>query len=191
MEVKNIGKFIWDTIKLVVIALLIVVPVRVFIFQPFVVNGQSMEPNYHSADYLIVDEVSYRLHTPQRGDVIVFKYPKNPTYKYIKRVIGLPGETVEIRNSQIFITANGVAQKLIESSYLPNLTVESWIKNNNMEALTLGQDQYFVLGDNRNNSSDSRIWGLLPASNIIGKTFVRLSPFEALIKEKGDPSSTY
>lgn len=191
MEVKDIVKYILDTIKLVAIALLIVIPVRFFVFQPFVVNGQSMEPNYHSADYLIVDEVSYRLQSPKRGDVVVFKYPRDPAYKYIKRIIGLPGETIEIIDAQIFITTSGVTQKLVESDYLSEDLINEWFKNNTMEAITLGQDEYFVLGDNRNNSSDSRIWGVLPASNIVGKTFVRLSPFEALIRNEGDPNSIY
>lgn len=191
MELKDIGKYVLDTVKLVAIALLIVIPVRFFVFQPFVVNGQSMEPNYHSADYLIVDEVTYKLHAPQRGDVIVFKYPKDPTYKYIKRIIGLPGETVEISDAQVFITTNGVTQKLDETAYLPESTISTWVRNNTLPAITLKQNEYFVMGDNRNNSSDSRIWGVLPYQNIIGKTFVRLSPFEALVKERGDPNSTY
>jgi signal peptidase I len=191
MELKNIGKYVLDTVKLVAIALLIVIPVRFFVFQPFVVNGQSMEPNYHSADYLIVDEVTYKLHSPQRGDVIVFKYPKDPAYKYIKRIIGLPGETVEIRDAQVFITANGATQKLDETTYLPETTISTWARNNTMPPVTLKQNEYFVMGDNRNNSSDSRIWGVLPYQNIIGKTFVRLSPFEALVREKGDPNSIY
>ncbi len=191
MEVKDIVKYILDTVKLVAIALLIVIPVRFFVFQPFVVNGQSMEPNYHSADYLIVDEVSYRLQAPKRGDVIVFKYPRDPAYKYIKRIIGLPGETIEIVDAQIFITTAGVTQKLVESAYLSEDLINEWFKNNTMDAITLGQNEYFVLGDNRNNSSDSRIWGVLPISNIVGKTFVRLSPFEALIQDEGDPNSIY
>ena len=95
-QVKSFFSFSFDVIKIVVIALAIVLPIRYFLFQPFVVKGASMEPNYHNGDYLIVDEISYRFNDPQRGDVIVFEYPNNRKERYIKRIIGLPGETVSI-----------------------------------------------------------------------------------------------
>lgn len=189
MEVKKAATNFWDILKLVIIALLIVIPIRFFVFQPFIVSGQSMEPNYHSSDYLIVDEVSYKIHEPQRGDVIVFKYPKNPAYKYIKRIIGLPGETIEIKNAEIFITANGVTAKLDESSYLSSLVINSWNRMANMAPVALGVNQYFVLGDNRNNSSDSRVWGVLPAKNIVGKTFFTFSVLGTLMNDENP--STY
>jgi signal peptidase I len=148
-----------------------------------------MEPEYHSSDYLIVDEVSYRIHAPQRSDVIVFKYPKNPAYKYIKRIIGLPGETIEIKNAQIFITSNGTTIKLDESSYLPASVTDSWTRMAGMPAIKLSAGEYFVLGDNRNNSSDSRVWGVLPAKNIIGKTFFTFSILGTLMQ--GQNPSTY
>ena len=183
MEVKKVGTNIWDILKLVIVALLIVIPIRYFVFQPFIVSGQSMEPNYHSSDYLIVDEVSYKIGTPQRDDVIVFKYPKNPAYKYIKRIIGLPGETVEIKNAKIFITSNGTITRLDESAYLPIEATNAWERVANMAPVKLGDDQYFVLGDNRNNSSDSRVWGVLPFQNIIGKTFFTFSILGTIKKE--------
>jgi signal peptidase I len=184
MEGKKLIANIWDIGKLALIALLIVMPIRIFIFQPFVVNGQSMEPNYHSSDYLIIDEISYRFNAPQRGDVVVFKYPKNPDFKYIKRIIGLPGETIEIKNKEIFITNNQNTFKLDESAYLPALVFDAWERIDNMDPVILGLDEYFVLGDNRNNSSDSRIWGVLPAKNIVGKIFCQLSPFETITGRK-------
>jgi signal peptidase I len=189
MEVKKTAQNVWDITKLVIIALLIVIPIRLFVFQPFIVNGQSMEPNFHSSDYLIVDELSYRFNQPQRGDVIVFKYPKNPTYKYIKRIIGLPGETVEIRDASIYITSNGTTLKLDESKYLPQTTINSWQRMADMPAITLSNDQYFVLGDNRNNSSDSRVWGILPKKNIVGKDFFTFSVLGFFIKDQSN--STY
>jgi signal peptidase I len=121
--------------------------------------------------------------------VIVFKYPKNPTYKYIKRIIGLPGETVEIRDASIYITSNGTTLKLDESKYLPQTTINSWQRMADMPAITLSNDQYFVLGDNRNNSSDSRVWGILPKKNIVGKDFFTFSVLGFFIKDQSN--STY
>lgn len=184
MEVKKAATNLWDILKLVIIALLIVIPIRFFVFQPFIVSGQSMEPNYHSSDYLIVDELSYRVNAPQRGDVVIFKYPKNPSYKYIKRIIGLPGETIEIKNAEVFITVNNVTVKLDESSYLPAILAGSWTRMNNMAPITLGAGQYFVMGDNRNNSSDSRVWGVLPRENIVGKNFFTFSVLGVMTKDQ-------
>ena len=173
---KSILIFIWEMSKIVIIALLIVVPIRYFIFQPFFVRGQSMEPNFQNGDYLIVDEVSYRLGDPQRGDVVVFKYPLNPSQRYIKRIIGLPGEMVEIKDGKIDVyDRNGVPQVLDELNYLP----ESITTSGNID-FQLTDSQYFVLGDNRDLSSDSRRWGALPRENIIGRVFLRVWPFAAL-----------
>ena len=103
---KSFFLFIWEITKIVVIALLIVVPIRYFLFQPFFVRGQSMEPNFEDGNYLIVDELSFRLRDPQRGEVIVFKYPNNPSQRYIKRIVGLPGETIEIKDGKVIIFEN-------------------------------------------------------------------------------------
>lgn len=147
-----------------------------------------MEPNFHSGDYLIVDEFTYNfIEEPQRGDVIVFKYPLNPNYKYIKRIIGLPGETLKIESGQIVIaTASGEEITLDESEYLDDEDISEWMISNNLSEKVLGENEYFVLGDNRNGSSDSRKWGTLPAENIQGKVFVRLSPLEPLSQKVYD-----
>jgi len=97
---KSFLSFIWEIAKIVIIALLIVIPIRYFIFQPFFVKGQSMEPTFENGDYLIIDEISYRFRAPQRGEVIVFKYPENPSQRYIKRIVGLPRETIEINDGE-------------------------------------------------------------------------------------------
>jgi len=169
--------FVWEIAKIVIIALLIVMPIRYFLFQPFFVKGQSMEPNFENGDYLIVDELSYRFREPQRGEVIVFKYPEDPTQRYIKRVIGLPGETVEIKDGKITISNQQGAQVLDESDYL-----SSDVQTMGDIKVTVGQNQYFVLGDNRYASYDSRRWGLLPEEDIIGRVFARPWPFAALAK---------
>jgi signal peptidase I len=171
--------FVWELVKIIVIALAIVIPVRYYLFQPFFVRGQSMEPNFENGDYLIVDELSYRLRAPERGEVIVFKYPNDTTQRFIKRIIGLPGETVEITNGQIKIYDPGSAtpKLLNEAGYLSVLIFTS----GNIKR-TLGQDEYFVLGDNRPVSSDSRIWGIVPKKDIIGRVYFRAWPVQEASK---------
>jgi len=181
MESKEVLTFLLDSLKILLIALAIVIPVRVLLFQPFMVKGSSMEPNYHSSDYLIIDELSYRLRDPQRGEVIVFKYPLNTSYRYIKRIIGLPGETIEIKNGEVFVSrANGEPQKINEDLYLSAKVKAEW-GSTNFAPLTLKQDEYFVMGDNRKYSSDSRVWGVLPIKDITGRVLLRFSLYEVLV----------
>lgn len=170
---KNIFSFFWEIIKVVVLALVIVIPIRYFIFQPFLVKGQSMEPNFETGDYLIIDELSYRFRNPQRGEVIVFKYPQNPSQRYIKRIIGLPGETIEIKNNKVMINN----KELDERNYLP-ISIQT--PGNTL--ITLAENEYFVLGDNRLASYDSRRWGPLPKKDIIGRVLIRAWPLTALAK---------
>jgi len=174
---KSFFAFIWEISKIVIIALVIVIPIRYFLFQPFFVMGQSMEPNFENGDYLIVDEISYRFKDPQRGEVLVFKYPENPSQRYIKRIVGLPGETIEIKDGKITIYKDGGKWTLDESSYLP-----SSLETPGHTQTTLEKNEYFVLGDNRYLSSDSRRWGPLPRENIIGRVFLRAWPITALAK---------
>lgn len=180
MQLKEVVDFLTDSLKILVIALLIVIPIRTFLFQPFIVKGSSMEPNYFSSDYLIIDELSYDIRSPERGEVVVFKYPLNPSLKYIKRIIALPGETVEIKDGEILITKGEESFKIDESIYLSEDRLDNWSINNNISPVTLEENQYFVMGDNRNYSSDSRKWGLVPFDNITGRVLMRFSPFEIL-----------
>ena len=136
-----------------------------------------MEPNFKNGDYLVVDEISYRFADPNRGDVIVFKFPGDPKQRYIKRIIGIPGETVKIEEGKITISNQEKSWVLDESNYLP-----SSLTTSSNEEISLGNDEYFVLGDNRPFSSDSRRWGLLPRENIIGRVFLRALPFGAFAK---------
>jgi len=176
---KSFFLFLWEILKIAIFAFVIVIPIRYFLFQPFFVLGQSMEPSFENGDYLLVNEISYRFQDPQRGDVIVFKYPGNLSQRYIKRIIGLPGETVEIEDGKIIISKNGTEQTLDESSYLPSL-----LETSGDAQVVLGQNEYFVLGDNRPFSSDSRRWGILPRENIIGKVFLRAWPISAFTEIK-------
>jgi signal peptidase I len=169
--------FLTEIVKIIILAAIIVLPIRYFIFQPFFVQGISMEPSFSNGDYLIVDEITYRFRDPQRGEVIIFKYPKNPSQRYIKRIIGLPGETIEVKEGQVAIIDDGRRTMLDESNYLP----DSLETSGNIK-VSLLEDEYFVLGDNRNFSSDSRRWGALPEKNIVGKVYLRAWPFAALAK---------
>lgn len=174
---KNLFKFIFEILKIVVIALVIVIPIRYFLFQPFFVDGVSMAPNYSHGDYLIVDEVTYRIKEPQRGEVIIFRSPIDPGQRYIKRIIGLPGETVEVFDGIISITNTSGKTILDESEYFLNP-----IYTGTNITISLNEDEYFVLGDNRSMSYDSRRWGVLPKDNIIGRTWLRLLPIKSFSK---------
>ena len=174
---KKFFSLVWEIVKIVIIALVIVVPIRYFLFQPFFVKGQSMEPSFENGDYLIIDEISYQFRNPQRGEVVVFKYPHDPSQRYIKRIIGLPGETVEIKDGKVVIYNQSGEQILEEAEYL-----NSSVYTPGDTSLTLGEEEYFVLGDNRVASLDSRRWGPLSENEIIGQVFLRAWPFTALAK---------
>ena len=170
---NKITSFLWETGKLAVISLVIILPIRYYVIQPFFVLGASMEPNFENGDYLIIDEISYRFNKPQRGDVIVFKYPNNPKQYYIKRIIGLPGEIITISDEKIVIknkaNPDGFA---LEEDYL------SGVETNGNISTTLGFDEYYVLGDNRGASSDSRMWGALKEEFVVGRALLRAYPFD-------------
>ncbi|OGB74154.1 signal peptidase I [candidate division Kazan bacterium RBG_13_50_9] len=164
--------FVYDVFKTVTTVLGVAFLIRFFLIQPFYVSGQSMEPTFENNQYIIVDQVSYRLHAPHRGDVVVFKYPRNVAFSFIKRIVGLPGETVIVHDGEVTIIndqyPNGVS---LEEDYLATRT--------SGEVRTkLGKNEYFVLGDNRPSSSDSRSWGVLPRHLIVGKVWVVLYPFD-------------
>lgn len=161
--------FLWEVTKVVVISLAIIIPVRYFLIQPFYVKGTSMEPNFHQYEYLIIDEISYRFHEPERGDVVVLRNPQQPSQFFIKRVIGLPGEHVEIKNYDVFIDG----EQLDESAYLDS-SVETW----GSEDLVLGDDEYYMMGDNRPASLDSRVFKAIDKSEMIGRTWVRAWPLK-------------
>ena len=171
---KGIGTFLQNAL-FVAVALLVVLLVRAFVFQPFLVRGASMEPNFHNWDYLIVDEISYRFRDPGRGEVVVFKFPNDPSQRYIKRIVGLPGETVQVQEGQVTIFRGEEVLELDESSYVSSDTPGS-VK------ITLENGEYFVMGDNRRSSSDSRSWGTLREDLIIGRVLFRVFPWSAFAK---------
>jgi len=171
---KKVAAFAVEVIKIAVIAAVIVVPIRYYLFQPFFVRGQSMDPNFENGDYLIIDEISYRFKEPARGEVIVFEYPYDNSQKFIKRIIGLPTETVEIKEGKITIYNEDGSKVLNESGYLEGLTTEGDTK------VKLKENEYFILGDNRQFSFDSRRFGPIFRENIIGRVVFRAWPFASL-----------
>lgn len=161
-----------EVVQFLLIIIFVIVPFRIFVAQPFIVNGASMDPTFETGQYIIVDQLTYHFSNPERGSVIIFHYPNNPKKFYIKRVIGLPGETVRIDNGTVFIVHNPNTSDGIEVLSEPYLT---HTKEEDFE-VTLDKDEYFVLGDNRPGSSDSRDWGPLEEKFIVGRAFVRLLP---------------
>ncbi len=172
--IKSVALFAWDLAKVFIMAFVLVwLIIRPFIAEPFVVSGSSMVPNFHNREYLIVQKISYRLHEPERGDVIVFRYPQDPEQYFIKRIIGLPGESVLVDQGKVTIFnkvhPDGI---VLDEQYLPNQNVTL----GKLEPVKVGEDQFYVLGDNRLQSSDSRVWGLLPKFDMVGKVFLRVLP---------------
>ncbi len=170
-------KFLWsffEIIQTIAVAVVAVFLVRTFVAQPFLVSGSSMEPNFDDGNYLLVDELTYRFRNPERGEVIVFKYPGDRRSYYIKRIIGLPGERVTINKGEITI------YKESEELVLREDYIKSMLTTGRFEA-RLEADQYFVMGDNRNFSFDSRNWGSLNRSDIIGVARFRLWPISEVM----------
>jgi signal peptidase I len=171
---KRVLRSVGELLQVALIVTAIVLPIRYFLIQPFYVKGASMEPNFEDHQYLIIDEVSYRLRAPQRGEICVFRYPNDPSQFFIKRIIGLPGETVTVSGGKVTITGtDGELKTLDESSYLSSGIVTAGEKS-----VTLGSGEYFVLGDNRPNSLDSRIFGTVPRADIVGRVMLRGWPID-------------
>src|SRR3989338_557605 len=164
-----------EVFEIAIIAVGSVFLVRTFLVQPFVVSGSSMAPNFENGDYLLVDELTYRFRSPERGEVVVFRYENSPSTYFMKRIVGLPGETLRIKNNAITVTSPGGNTVVLRESYLPAGVVTGgdaeYVINNN---------EYFVLGDNRSFSFDSRNWGALPTKSVIGIARVRLWPLPQL-----------
>jgi len=187
----GVGSFLLEVIKVFVLAFIIIVPIRVFLFQPFFVQGASMEPNFEDGEYLIINELGYKktdigisnahffsvspFKNLERGDVIVFRYPKNPKQFFIKRTIGLPGEKIEIKDGIVKIYNPEYPDGFIldESDY-----IDPDIKTSGNISRQIEDDQYFVMGDNRSASHDSRSWGPLNKDNVMGKVLLRAWPFD-------------
>lgn len=177
---KSIGK---EIIIFAVIAFGIVLPFRIYVAEPYLVDGRSMDPTFATGDYLIVDKLSYELGTPKRNTVIVFKYPNDPKKSFIKRVIGLPGETVVVKDNTVkIINSENPDGFMVDQSYVVHTLLAS------STTVTLAGDEYFVMGDNREESFDSRFWGPLNKKYILGKPIVRLFPLGSIDILPGEDS---
>ncbi|OHA47761.1 MAG: signal peptidase I [Candidatus Terrybacteria bacterium RIFCSPHIGHO2_01_FULL_48_17] len=167
---KSFFSFIWDSAKVIFVALAIILPIRLYVAQPFFVRGYSMEPMYSNGDYLIVDELSYHFRKPERGEIIVFRFPQDPSQFFIKRIIGLPGETVRAKDGHVVVEQNGEQVAELSEGYISDSLATGEFE------LSAGPDEYIVLGDNRGASSDSRRWGTLAREAIVGRAFLRVWP---------------
>jgi signal peptidase I len=185
-RLKKVLLYILEIIKIVIISLAIIIPVRYFLIQPFYVKGASMEPNFYDHEYLIIDEISYRFNEPKRGDIIVFKYPRDTSQYFIKRVIGLPNEKIEVSDGKITVYNEGNPSGVV----INEIYLEEGLKTSGNETVTLGPDEYFVLGDNRPSSYDSRSFGPISRKLIIGRTWIRGWPFDK-IKIFGAPQYNF
>ena len=170
-------EYIGELLRVILISLAIILPVRYFLIQPFYVKGASMEPNFYDHEYLIIDEISYRFKEPARGDIVVFRYPSDPRQFFIKRVIGLPGETIQVKDGGVYLV-NPKDDKLtfLSESYL------SGVATPGERRLQLGLDEYAVLGDNRPSSMDSRHFGAVSRSLIVGRVWLRGWPLDRVGK---------
>ncbi|MCX6808809.1 MAG: signal peptidase I [Candidatus Berkelbacteria bacterium] len=179
---RDVLELIFELLKTGIIVFVLAFLLRYFLIQPFLVDGQSMMPTFHDKEYLLVEKLSYLIGQPQRGDVVVFRYPKNPSVSYIKRIFGLPNETVVSDSNKITIKNSANPQGFVLSeSYIPsefNTAAFTGVDDNGVFTKSLKDNEYFVFGDNREHSSDSREWGPLPKANIIGRAWVTLFPLD-------------
>jgi len=170
------GIFILEMIKVAVLAGITIALIRYYLFKPFYVKGASMEPNFHEKEYLIIDELSFRFREPIRGEVIVFRFPEDPKEYFLKRVIGLPGETVKVQGGKVYIyNSENPEGFLLDENYLPDSLITDGDRTTKV-----GENQLFVLGDNRPNSFDSRRFGPIDKSLVVGRAWLRGWPLNKL-----------
>lgn len=176
MEIlKKILDFVMDILETVAFVGSLFIVLYLFIMQPHQVKGASMENTFHSGDYILTNKIAYRFGQPQRGDVIVFKSPKNPNIDYIKRIIGLPGDRIMIQNNEVYL--NG---QILQENYIAAKTTlfQGGFMQEGVEVV-VPENHLFVMGDNRPRSSDSREFGFIPITDVIGKVFFRYYPPQA------------
>lgn len=171
---RNLWLFFLDFLETIVVSLAIFAIVYVFLFQPHQVDGKSMEPNFHNAEYILTDKVSYRIGKPKRGDVIVFHSPQDNKTDFIKRIMGVPGDIVMVKDGYFYLNGTKLDENYIND---PGRVAPGRFLREGVE-LEVPLGEYFVMGDNRLHSSDSREWGLVPAVNIVGRAFFCYWPLD-------------
>lgn len=169
---RNLWLFFLDFLETIVVSLAIFAVVYIFVFQPHQVDGKSMEPNFHNGEYILTDKISYRIHPPKRGDVVVFHSPQDERVDFIKRILGVPGDTIKVQSGYVYL--NGIK---LEEEYInePGQVLGGRFLRENVE-VEVPPGQYLAMGDNRNHSSDSREWGFVSTSGIVGRAFFRYWP---------------
>lgn len=175
--IRGAFSYVAELLRIVLISLAIIIPIRYFLAQPFYVKGASMEPNFYDHEYLIIDEISYRLREPRRGEIVVFRYPKDPTQFFIKRVIGLPGETVRVQAGKVLVVNSDHPEGiLLDEPYLEHAET-----NLEGDPVALGDEEYYLLGDNRDSSLDSRRFGSVSRELIVGRAWLRGWPIDRIM----------
>lgn len=172
----NLGSYFVEFIETIVIFGAIFAALYLFVAQFHKVSGSSMVPTFQSGDYLITEKISYRFRDPKHGEIIVLKNPRDESQDFIKRIVAVPGDTLRISNNTIYV--NG---KAVKEDYLPagiSTRAGSFIREG--ETIKTGSNQYFVLGDNRDHSSDSREWGAVTKEEIVGRAYFRYFPFTSI-----------
>ncbi len=169
---QTVAEFVWEMIKTAVTVVIVVFLIKTYVFQLFIVDGQSMEPTLHHNQMLLVDKLSYNIRDPHRGEIIVFQKPnESSSINFIKRIIGIPGDKVSIRDNSIFITNENNQDVRIQEEYLPDDII-----TNGSHEYTVGTNEIFVLGDNRTNSQDSRVLGAINEDLIVGRALFTYWP---------------
>ncbi|MFW5853323.1 MAG: signal peptidase I [Patescibacteria group bacterium] len=183
---QELKQSVFEIVRFILLTLIIVIPIRAYVAQPFIVSGVSMIPTFDNNEYLIIDELSYHFRDPQRGEVIVFRFPNDQNKFFIKRIIGLPKETINIQNGKISVTSPSGDTWEMNEPYIEETEI-----NSQKQSFTLSEDEYLVLGDNRQHSSDSRVWGPVVKNLIEGRALVRLFPLSHISWRPGDFSQHY
>lgn len=173
---KRLLEFVMDILETITFVASIFIVVYLFIMQPNQVKGASMEPGLSSGEYIFTSKITYKFRPIHRGDVVVFKSPRNPDIEYIKRVIGLPGDEVVIENETVYVNGSPLNESYI--SAMTSLWEGGYIREG--EPITVPEGELIVLGDNRPRSSDSREFGPIPVSSIIGQVFYRYFPISRI-----------
>lgn len=169
---RNLWLFFLDFLETIVVSLAIFAVVYVFLFQPHQVDGKSMEPNFHNAEYILTDKISYRLADPKRGDVVVFHSPQDNKTDFIKRIMGVPGDIIMVKDGYFYLNGNRLEEEYIND---PGKVAPGRFMRDGVD-IEVPNGQYYVMGDNRLHSSDSREWGFVPRQNIVGRAFFRYWP---------------
>ena len=176
--IKKVGNFIFDTVQVIVFSVSIFLFLYLLVFQPHKIKGDSMQPNFPNGEYLLTEKVTYRFNAPTRGDVIVFKAPVAKDDEYIKRIIGVPGDTVSLKAGKFYVN-----NQLLNENYLsPTLYTSGGNFLRDGATVTVPEGEYFAVGDNRPYSSDSRAWGFVPFANITGKAWIVYWPVSSIGK---------